>query len=244
LDACRDADVTATKALLAALKNAVESYLGRNICFAALTLDDLEGNKANVSQEALQALGLRQVLPTIPVAQSAVSAHKPKNFPGFDEEPWIVLAVEYSSHWFKIGLYTIDECFVLPIESFVGSPIIGEDNQLDALGDALRHLFANPPENVTLSNQVHHLVVYGDDEKADVLSLLKTIVGADLVANAIVSNSVFDSVNMIAHTVHEVMGSPYFERSNPSAFGCQWRSALYRTYRDELRWWWESMLGS
>jgi hypothetical protein len=227
-DICRNAGVTATKSLLSALKKSVESYLGTNICFAGITLDNPEKNNAGVVQEALQALGLRQVLPTVLAAQFVVIAHEPENSPGFDEEPWIVLAVDYSSHWFNVGLYTIDEGLVDPIEGFVQNPTIGENNQLDVLGDALRHLFANPPNNVTLPEKIHHLIVYGDNKKEDVLNLLKTFMAADLVDDAIVSDSVFDAVTEIAGHVHGVMDTVEFEMRAKSAFGCQWRSALYR----------------
>ncbi|KAF2793034.1 hypothetical protein K505DRAFT_350231 [Melanomma pulvis-pyrius CBS 109.77] len=160
VDICRNADVNSTKALLETLKTAVESYLGTSICFVVLSFDDVEGRQVSAAQEALQALGLRQVLPTIRAAKSVVLAHMPNILPGSNREPWVVLAVDYSFHWFNVGLYTLDEIGIVdPIEGTVRGPRIEEDNQLDALRDVLRHLFANPPPNANLPKQIHHLVV-------------------------------------------------------------------------------------
>ena len=103
VDICRHADVTSTKVLLATLKTAVESYLGTNICFATLSIDDVEDHELSVVQEALQSVGLRQVLPTIQAAKYVVLAHKPNTLPRSDEEPWIILAVDYSLHWYNVG---------------------------------------------------------------------------------------------------------------------------------------------
>jgi hypothetical protein len=235
---CRSADVSAVKSLLAALKQSVESYLGTNICFAGLVLDDHESTKAGVAEEALRALGLRQVRGTWKLpAKAVISTYKPDNYPGFDEEPWLVLAVDYSSTWFNIGLYTIDEGFVFYIDGFVKNPtIVGKDsNKLDAIEDAIRHLFANPPENVTLPEKIDHLVVYGDEKKEDVLSLLKRIVGADLVERAIVSQSIFDAVSGLAGGVYaDTHNFDWFMHVAEPAIGCRWRMLLNQKERDEL----------
>jgi hypothetical protein len=150
IDICRE-DVTGTKALMSSLKTVVEAYLGTNICFASLSHDDVLGYqkhsyKLKVAEEALQALGLRQVLPSIPVARSFICAHMPsEKVPAFDEEPWVVLAVEYSSHWFNMGLYTIEEDGKLdPIHGWVEGLRVGEQNQLEVLKDRLRDIIASP----------------------------------------------------------------------------------------------------
>jgi hypothetical protein len=83
---------------MSTLKTAIESYLGTNICFAALSLDDSKSYEASVAQETLQALGLRQVLSTVRAAGSVVRTHKPITLPGLDDKPWVVLVVDYSSN--------------------------------------------------------------------------------------------------------------------------------------------------
>jgi hypothetical protein len=93
-----------------------------------------------------------------------------------------------------------------------------------------RHSKTTPrrsPPDFILPQQIHHVVVYGDAAKDDVLSLLRTILGVDLVRNAYISDSVSDGVNYIAHSVHEAMDTVEFEMRFHSASGCQWRSKLY-----------------
>lgn len=236
VDICRHPDVTSIKALLATLRTAVESYLGTSVCFAALSLDDFEGDTVSVAQQALQAIGIRQVLPAIRAAKAEVLAHRPASLPDPEEEPWVVLAVEYSLHWFNVGLYTVDELGIVdPIQRAVGGPKIGEDNQLDALRDALRQLLAHPPPNVNLPEKIHHLVVYGDDAKNQALHhLIATFLNADLIRDAHVSSSVYDGVTIVARSAHVEMDTIDFETRNRPTFSCRWRSRLYRKDQNEL----------
>ncbi|KAF2749249.1 hypothetical protein M011DRAFT_399428 [Sporormia fimetaria CBS 119925] len=227
LDFCRSPDVVATKTMLANLKQLVESYLGTNICFAAISLDDPEGEKPSVVEEALEALGLRQVLPTLPRARTVVSSHTPQHSPDLEEEAWNILAIESSSRWSSIGLYSLNEGINDAIEGFVSGPIFGDQNQLTTLGDALRHLFENPPANITHPEKIHHLVLYGDNMTRDALSLLNTILGADLVANAVIAKSMFDGVGLIANTVHGQLSWVNARKPEP-AFGCKWRSEFWQ----------------
>jgi hypothetical protein len=233
---CRDADVTGTVAMLSTLRTAVESYLGTNICFASLSLDVVNGEKKKTVQNALQTLHLRQVLPTVQSAKLMVMAHKPKDVPAFDQEPLLVLAIDYSSHWFNVGLYTIGEAGVVdPVEETVDGPTIDKDNQLDALRDKLLHLIANPPSDINLPKQIDRLVVYGYHSKSDALHrLLAEALGLELLRNAHVCNSVFDGVGYMARGMHGIMDTVDFEMNVKSAFGCQWRSKLYRNDDGEL----------
>jgi hypothetical protein len=235
-DLCRNVDAVNMKALLSTLKTALESYLGTNICFATLILDDPKSYQANVVQEALKTLGLRQVFPTIRAAGSVVRAQMLSAFPELYDEFWVVLVVDYNSHWFNVGLRTIDEIGIIsPIDSTVTSPIIGEVDQLNALEDTLRTLFANLLEDdVVLPLQIHHIVVYGNTAKDDVLNLLKSLLGADLVHDAYIANAVFDGVANVAKSVHVLMDTVDFEMHVQSAFGCQWRSKLYNEDHTEL----------
>jgi hypothetical protein len=176
------------------------------------------------------------VFPTIRAAGSVVRTQALSVFPGLYDEPWVVLVVDYSSHSFNVGLCTIDEIgIVSPIDSTATSPTVGEVDQLNVLEDTLSTLFANPPEDdVVLPLQVHHIIVYGDTAKDDVLNLLKNILGADLVRDAYISNSVFDGVANVAKSVHVLMDTVDFEMHVQSAFGCQRRSKLYNEDHTEL----------
>ena len=226
---CRHADVVSTKILLTTLMTAVESYLGMNICFARLSLDDMEERKVSVVQEALQALSLRQVSPTLRNAKLMVYANMPDTLPRFDEEPWVVLVVDYSFHWFNVGLYTIDEGIVDPIEGTVRGPRIGENNQLDALQDSLTHLLANPPQNVNLPKQIRQLVVYGDDSKnAALYRLLAKILDTNLVRDAHISSSIYNGVTSLARNTYKNKDWVDFEMTVKPTFACRWRSKLYQ----------------
>ncbi|KAF2819125.1 hypothetical protein CC86DRAFT_472278 [Ophiobolus disseminans] len=228
IDTCRDADVVSTKALLATLKTAVESYLGTNICFASLSLDDIgDQHQIDVAQEALQALHLRQVLPTVRGDKPVVVAHKPDASPGLDETPSIILALDYSLHWFNVGLYTSSEGYVDPVDPLVSGRKIDEEHQLDALRDALRYLFDHPPPEVNLVKDIRHLVVYGDDSNNSALhDLLAEVLDADLVRDARVSSSVFDGPSYTAAVMYETMDTVDFEMDVRSP-SCQRRSKLY-----------------
>lgn len=228
LNTCLSADVATVKTLLASMNSAVESYLGTNICFASVSLDVADDNKIEVAQEALQAVGLTRMLRTIQSAKHVVIAHRPESRPEPDEE-WIVLAVDFSTRWYNVGLYTIEQLGIVdPVDGFVKGPMIDQDNQIDALRDTLSHILVNPPPNFKLPEHIHHMVVYGDDSRNGALhSLLAELLGTGLVRNARVSDSVFDGPKVAAYTVFENMDTVDFEMHVKSAFGCQWRSKLY-----------------
>ncbi|KAH7080718.1 hypothetical protein FB567DRAFT_111665 [Paraphoma chrysanthemicola] len=231
---CLNADVANVAAVLATLKAAVESYLGTNICFAALNLDTLDPGKTDIAQKALGSIHLRQTHITARAAQSAVQAHKPDQQPGFigepevTEEPLYMLAVDHSLHWFNVGLFKLDEGTVDPIEDFVNSPQIVETGQVGGIKDALNHFFANPPAGVKLPEQLHQVVVYGDDAKNEELrQLLTELLGVDQVRAAYFSSSVFDGVNHTAYAAHVRMDDVQFEMRVLAPPGCKWRSKLY-----------------
>lgn len=229
VDACHNSDVISMKALLATLNSAVEAYLGTNICYAELSMDDAEGHKKSVAEEALRAIGLRQVHSTRranPVAAVALTAD---SISEYDLEERVVLAIDYSSRWFSVGLYTIEEGILEHIEDTMIGPRIDQDNQLGALKDTLESLVVSPPPNAHRPKQIHHLVVYGDDSKSEVLwDLLATIFDADLVRDAHVSSSVFDVVNYAAHGAYEAMYAfSCVPKEQPAAPGCRRRSKFY-----------------
>lgn len=128
----------------------------------------------------------------MPAAQQMLLAHPPTTLPRMNEDPWIILAVEYSVRWFSVGLYQIDDFGIVdPIEGAVRGRRIDEGDQLHALRDSLSHLFAYNLPGTTLSERIHHLVVYGDDAKNDDLNrVLVELLGADLVRDADVSRSI------------------------------------------------------
>ncbi|KAF2272060.1 uncharacterized protein EI97DRAFT_437242 [Westerdykella ornata] len=239
IDICRNADVIHTKALLSTLQAATESYLGTNICHAALILDDVSKHKVNVAHEALAALGLYQVLPTVQASKSFALAHRPKDAPAFDEKPWPVLVIDFSIHWFNIGLYTIGELGIVdPVEGYVRGPTTDEENQLDALRDTLSHIFAHPPADMRLPEELRHLIVYGDDANNDefrrILAAALRNVQLPTQQTRNVLSSIFDGPAYTAYTAHVRMDTPEFETHAPSAFGCKWRSKLYSEDQTEL----------
>lgn len=247
IDVCRNPDVTHTRALMAALKGATELYLGTNICYATFNLDGRSENKIRVAKEALGPLGLHVLWSPTETSRTIVSALSPEAFPADDKELRPVLAIDYSMHCFTIGLYSIEERFVDPVEGYVGAPRIDEDNQLDALRDTLSRLFANPltpitfpgafsnskPTEAKLPEDLYQLIIYGDDAHnssfrrvlAEALAVPSSTGHThNLIRDAIVSKSVFDA------PAHFSRGSQ--DRLNwiePSAFGCKWRSKLYFT---------------
>lgn len=242
---CRHPDVNSVKTLLGTLKRAVESYLGTNFCYAALSFDherfgkswDEKTYEESVVQEALEALGVSRVLGFPQAAKCEILAREPTEHddvdaPGFVfPEPRYVLAIDYSLHWFNVGMYIIDELGIVdPVEGTVGGPKIEMDNQLQALKESLEQLFGGPPPELNLPKDINQLLVYGDDAQNEPLHhLLESFLGADLVRNANISTSVFDSVFFRARDAHYYMKQVQFEdRVVPPRFGCMWRSKLYR----------------
>lgn len=218
------------------LQTAVEVYLGTNICFAVLSLDVVEVHRIAVAREALQVLGLRQVLPTVQAVKPVVLAHRPDTAPELDEEPWIILAIDYSPHWYNVGLLTIGEAGIVDlVPDFASGPIIDEERQLEAMEHSLGHIIANPPSNVYLLGQIHQLFVYGDDAKNESLPYpLTKMLNTELVQNAQISNSIFGGTNYTAYTAHMHMDTIDFEMTARPAWGCQWRSSLHAGTQDEL----------
>lgn len=229
ISVCRQPKIESTLGVLHSLKSAVEAYLGTNICFAKLSIDVFEKPKIEIVQEALQALGLREVLPIAKPAKFVTYEYSPYmgTPPAYNEEPWIILAIDYSKHWYNIGLMTIEENGIVdPVPGFFKDPKIDKEQQLEALGQSLRHIIANPPDDVhDLPKQIHQIMIYGDDPKNESLrNLLTSMLGTDLVRNARVSESVFDGTNFTAYTAHMQMDTFNFPRP---PWGCRWRSRLY-----------------
>ncbi|KAI8933115.1 hypothetical protein NX059_009758 [Plenodomus lindquistii] len=244
IGACRNADITSTLGVMHSLKTAVELYLGTNICYAALSLDAIEDHKKSAAEEALRAIGLRQVLPTSQVAKTIVAKHLPDyheivngyvlDAPWVLEDPWTVIAIDHSSHWYNIGLFTVEEGISDPIDNFTKGPEIDAERQLEAMERTLSHIIANPPSGIQIPEHIHHIELYGDDaNNASFHKLLANMLGAGLVRDAKFSNSIFDSTDFSARAVYENMDNPYFERSDPAAWGCKWRSKLYATPRED-----------
>jgi glycerol kinase len=162
-------------------------------------------------------------------AKSEVLAHMPANLPTYEEELWIVLAVEQSTNWFNVALYAMDAIgVVISIQDTVEDPRVEEANQMDALKNTLEHLIAS-------QKQIHHIVVYGDDAKNEAVHrLLATILDANLVRNVRISTSSYDGLAFVAQNAHTHMDTVEFEMRAPSSFGCQWRSRLYKEDQTEL----------
>jgi hypothetical protein len=232
IDFCRSADLISTKALMSSLKTAVESRLGTNFCFAALSVDDPSSYQARVAEQALGHLGIRQFLTTGRRAKNVIRTLRPDSAPAFDEEPWVVLAVDYDSHWFNIGLYAIGEEGVIevPAEDFVHGPRFDVENRLQSVKEELQDMLSR-------SGHVRHVFLYGEQrENSELLELLTEMLGSKLVADARVDSSVWTSTSYMAEAAHIRMDDIQFEMDPASnaVFGCKWRSKLYRDGHEEL----------
>ncbi|KAF2872929.1 hypothetical protein BDV95DRAFT_605517 [Massariosphaeria phaeospora] len=243
VDFCESADVSSTKALLTSLKTAVESYLGTNICFAELGLFET-GNyvdppryQVNITKEALRAIGLRQTQDPRSASTYAVSAHMAVDGRLNDA---VIFAVDYSVYGFSFGLYTTEEgIFELvareqyhyaptpaPLANAVANPDEDEPTHLATLRTHLRDFLVDQPV------QIEHLVLYGDRaQHAALRPLLASVLNADLVRNAHISRSVFAGTTLMAKSAYESMDTP--DLRVDAAFGCRWRSKLYRPDPDQ-----------
>jgi hypothetical protein len=228
---CRSADLTSIKALMLSLKTAVESRLGTNFCFAALSVDDPLSHQSRLAEQALEQVGLRQIMPAGLRAKNVIRIFGPDSAPAYDEEPWLVLAVEYDTHWYNIGLYEIgEEGTVSPIEGFVHGPRFNEENQLEAAKEELQNILSK-------LGHLQHIFLYGKQrENLGLLKVLVETLGSELVNDARVDGSVWTSTSYMAEAAHVRMDDIQFEMDLASngAFGCKWRSKLYRDGHEEL----------
>lgn len=233
LDVCRHPDVLILKTMFAALNAAVESYLGTNICFVALVLDDIESKTVQNAQEGLRMLGLRQVLGTTQTGRAEVRAHMSSIRSATDGAAQMVLAVDYSARWFNIGMYTLDENrLVDPVLGFVNGLTIGAEPQLKAFEMALRNLSQSLPLDLRSPDQISF---YGDTSgDPKILDVVESIFGSELRSNVYVSKSAFKSVAHVAEGAFEEMDTVEFEMTEPASFGCRWLSRLYDQEQAEL----------
>lgn len=154
------------------------------------------------------------------------------------EEPWVILAVDYSAYGFGLGLYemqelaimeTIDEVF----QPYLEGAIDDESSRLDSLKYALRHGFDKPPQYKGDSARIEHLVLYGDLAKTDALHrLLESVLGSDLVERAHISDSPFSGTKYMAELSYNSMRWMHISGVQP-AFGCRWRSRFSYQLRKE-----------
>ncbi|KAJ8118882.1 hypothetical protein OPT61_g211 [Boeremia exigua] len=173
-DVCQSTNVRILKVMLELLNKAVESYLGTNICFAALVLDEIDGHMARSAQEALRALGLRRVLGTAWASRSVVRAHPLSIYNGTDMDLHTVLAIDYSSSWFNVGLYTIEEIgLVDPVLGLVDGLKIGEAKQLEAFEETLRDVASKVPSDVQSPDTVF---LYGDQAtNREIMGIIESV---------------------------------------------------------------------
>jgi hypothetical protein len=227
---CRSADLTSTKALMSSLKTAVESRLGTNFCFAELSVDDPSSHQSRLAEQALEQIGLRQIMPTGRRAKNVIRVFSPDSAPAYDEEPWLVLAVDYDTHWYNIGLYEIGEDgIVLPVEGFVHGPRFDVENQLEAAKEELHTILSK-------LGHVQYVFLYGEQrDNPELLNLLVETLGSELVNAARVDSSVWTSTSYVAEVAYINMDHIQFEMSPESngAFGCRWWSKLYRDGHEE-----------
>lgn len=152
-----------------------------------------------------------------------------------NEEPRVLLVVDYSLHWYNVGLYTAGEFGVVdPIESTIGGSDVGNYDQLNAFEAAFEHI-AIPQLDADPPAQIDGLIVYGDDTmNSTVLHLSQAMFGADLVQHALFSQSVYDGAAHVAKEAHIHMDTVDFEMTEKANFGCWWHSKLYSKEHIEL----------
>jgi hypothetical protein len=227
---CRSADLSSTKALMLSLKTAVESRLGTNFCFAELSVDDPSSHQSRLAEQALEQIGLRQIMSLGRRAKNVIRVFSPDSAPAYDEEPWLVLAVDYDTHWYNVGLYEIGEDgLVDPIDGFVHGPRFEVENQLEAAKEELQTILPK-------LSQVQYVFLYGEQrDSPGLLDLLVQTLGSELVNDARVDGSVWTSTTYMAEAAHNRMDDVQFEMDAASngAFGCRWRSKLYRDDHEE-----------
>jgi hypothetical protein len=228
---CRSVDFISVKTLLSSLETAVETRLGTNFCFAELSVEDPLSYQSRLAEQALQHIGLRQIMPPGRRAKNVIRVFGPDSAPAYDEEPWPVLAVDYDTHWYNIGLYEIgEEGMVSPIEGFVHGQRFDVKNQLKAAKEELQNLHSK-------SGHIQHMFLYGEQrDNQGLLDLLTETLGSELVADARVDGSVWTSTSYMAEAAHIRMDDIQFEMDPASvgAFGCRWWSKLYRDSHEEL----------
>jgi hypothetical protein len=228
---CRSADLTSTMMLMSFLKAAVEFRLGTNFCFAALSVDEPLSHQSRLAEQALEQIGLRQIMPAGRRAKNVIRVFGPDSAPAYDEEPWLVLAVDYDTHWYNIGVYEIgEEGIVSPIQGFVHGPRFDVENQLEAAKEEMQNILPKV-------GHIQHIFLYGSQrENLDLLDLLEETLGQELVYDAIVDGSIWTSTSYMAEAAHVRMDDIQFEMDPASngAFGCKWRSKLYRDGHEEL----------
>jgi hypothetical protein len=231
MTSCRSTDLTSTKILMSSLRTAVESRLGTNFCFAALSVDDPLSHQSRLAEQALEQIGLRQIMPAGRRAKNVIRVFGPDNAPAYNEDPWLVLAMDYDTHWYNIGLYEIgEEGIVSPIEGFVYGPRFDVENQLGAAKEELQNILSK-------TGHVQHIFLYGKQrENLELLDLLAETLGPELVNDARVDGSIWTSTSYMAETAHVRMDDIQFEMDPASngVFGCKWRSKLYRDGHGEL----------
>ena len=73
------------------------------------------------------------------------------------------------------------------------------------------------------------MVVYGNDaDKETLRERLARTLNARLVENIRVNSPIFDNTHVLAEMAHKYMDTVLFEFGQKGAWGCQWRSGLYR----------------
>lgn len=228
---CRSSDFASTKTLLSSLKAAAESRLGTNFCFAALSVDEPSSHQSRLAEQVLEQIGLRQIMPTGRRAQNVIRVLGPESAPAYDEEPWLVLAMDYDTHWYNIGLYEIGEDGIVTfVEDSVHGPRFNAENRLEAVKQELQDM----PSSL---GNAQYIFLYGERrEDQKLLDLLAKTLVPELVNDARMDGSVWTSTSYMAEAAHIRMDDIQFEMNSKSdgAFGCKWRSKLYRDGHEEL----------
>lgn len=227
----RNADFEVVKALLIEFKAIVEVVLGTQICFAELVIPDPHQNyQRRVIEEALVAVGLRQMIGTSDAPKAALYANDIKH-PVVDDEQ-VVLVVGYSKSHLNLALFLDDEGLVESIRQDYQQSLGADDeprqehwsdvvvalNQISALSFGNSELGSSPPWNI------EKLVLYGDALEPKFLDVLRLAVGAELVDRAHVYSSASASTAGMAQLAFRLQDGTDFKEA--AAIGCTGQSRL------------------
>ncbi|KAH8734580.1 hypothetical protein BGZ61DRAFT_473304 [Ilyonectria robusta] len=227
----RNADFEVVKALLTEFKAVVEAVLGTQICFAELVIPDLrQSYQRRVIEEALVAVGLRQMLSTSDAPKAALYANDIEH-PVVDDEQ-VVLVVGYSKSHLNLALFLDDEGLVESIRQDYQQGLGADDEPRQehwpdvvvALNQISSPPLGNSETGSSLPRNIEKLVLYGDALEAKFLDVLRLAVGAELVDRAHVYSSAGASTVGMAQMAFRLQDGNEFREA--AAIGCTGQSRL------------------
>lgn len=215
-----DADVVAAEQMLAALRNAAEHRLGHRICFANISLRNLdaaEGYTARIIKKALSNIGMRRAYR--PFASNSVAALV-ENGLGDDNHDYyyswapslVTLEVDtgesdlnFNLEFFEDGvretIRSLHNILSLPRKPHDGNGHLSERRGLtrreaihEALTDITKLPFDRDPQYVPAGSEITELVIHGNfTHDPDLKGELIDMFGAEMVQRGIRSNPEYNA---------------------------------------------------